>query len=691
MKLESIRKMLNPQSVAVIGATENPGYGQRLMSNLLKTKFPGKLYPVNPNYKEVFGVPCYPSIAAIGEPVDFAVVIVKAGLVEGVIEDCAKNKVGAALIITAGFSEFDKVKGSAREQKIREIARQSGTRLVGPNCVGLANVQQNLWATSISNIQSDMLPAGKAGLVSQSGATGFGPLLNTARDRRVGFKYIVTTGNEADLGLCDFIEYMLEDEEIECVAALIEGIKDGAAFVKVAQRAKELGKTLAVLKIGESEVGARAAASHTASMTGDMTVFNALCKQYGVLKADSYDELIEMSCIAQGDKKIAGKNVAVFSSSGGIAGLLGDKLGKYGFNIPVLSEKTQATINGFLKDFGSPRNPLDLTGQLRSKNVVDIARAVNEAEPIDIFVFTAQANEEGVKNEIAAANVIVDKPVYFIWTGSLYAKGLDVLRESNYPISFSLENFAKNLSRYVNAKLTTADEPVSAVADVKISYTKHGYLNEVDSKATVASLGIPIPKSQVVNEWNDSVKAAINCQGKKSYALKIVSDTIIHKSDMGGVVLGLKSIEEINKAFDGLQALKNSRSDIQSILLEEMCPEGLDLVLGVRIDEQYGPVLLVGLGGIYTELFKLTSCRLLPITRSEIERMLAEIPGLEKLLNGYRKQPAYDKCSLVGAIERISRFVHSNEDRIELVEINPLRVLPGNGGIQALDCVIKLK
>lgn len=687
----SINKLLNAESIAVIGANEKDGYSGRLLKNLINNQFNReRIYPVNPKYEQVFGLKCYPSVMSIDEPVDLAVIIVKAEYVLSVVEECVNKRVSSILIISAGFSELDKINGPQRELELKNISIKSGIRIVGPNCLGVANVKSKMWACSLSTLGIDPIPFGRAGLISHSGATGFGPLLSQAKDQQVGLKYIVTTGNEADLDVCDFIDFMLEDDEIDVVATLIEGVKDGTKLKKVTEKAKILKKPIVMLKIGESEVGERAAANHTASMTGNIEVFNALVKQQGIIKVDDYSELIEMVKTLQYKKELNGNKFAVVSHSGGIAGLVGDKLGQYGLKVPLFSEFTRTKIGNILKGFGSPSNPLDLTGQMRTNSLNEIINTVANHEQIDGFVFATHGNESFI-NKIIDLEKKLSFPLYFLWTGSIYDPMLNRLRNTPIPVFTSPVQLAKALKNIVNIR-QTYDMPTNPIKRKFIMIEKRGkrkYLDEVESKNLIVKAGIPIPRHWVLRNQNDLKNIELDFNNQ-AYVMKIISNTITHKSDLGGVKLNLASKEELENAFQELSALTERNKEITGILLEEMCTEGIDLIVGVKQDQQFGPVIMLGLGGIYTEVFKLATWRLLPIHRQEIKNMIKDIRGLAKILQGYRSKHAYDYHALIDSIEIVSDLIINNKDRIESLEINPLRVLPQGQGIKALDCLIKL-
>lgn len=687
---QSIQKLLNPKTIAVIGASDKPGYGMRCMRNILRYHYEGRVYPVNPTKDEVFGLRCYKSVTEIDDHIDLAIIIVKAKLVEGVVDECIASGVSSALIISAGFREYDPENMLPVERRIAQKARESGMRIVGPNCIGLANPGLELWGCSITSLPERAPMGGHAALISQSGATGFGPLLLAALDRGVGFKYIVSTGNETDLSLCDVADYCIEDEDVKTISLYIEGVQSMDDFVELAKKAKKLGKNVIVMKIGESQIGARAAASHTASLTGDMTVFNALLKQYGVIKAQDYDEFIELTQMTQ-MKKPAGKRFCVLSGSGGIAGFTGDQLGVHGFDVPKFSEKTQQRIDEFLKGFGSPRNPLDLTGSLRKPDIIEIVKAVEENEDIDAYVFSTHGSAADFDNIIEAIHS-TQKPVYWIWTGSIHQDGIDRVVAEHLPLSTSIEKFARMMGKMFAAD---AQEYPSMTTQSSVICSEDlgafsGYLNENSSKAIVRSIGVHTPFSIRADVDEDAYQLIPNGMKDKKYALKICSATIIHKSDIGGVILNVRGASEFAEAQAKLKTISEAHSgEIDAILVEEMADDGLDMVVGIRSDAMFGDIVMIGLGGIYTELFKMISCRVLPICEKDVNDMIEEISGLSKLFDGYRGHCGYDRHAFIDAVVKMCGFVTCNKEKIDLLEINPLRVMEKEKGIAALDCVIK--
>jgi acetate---CoA ligase (ADP-forming) len=341
-KLKSMHAMLNPQSVAIIGATEKRGYGGNFLKNLQASGSSARHYPVNPNRSEVDGTRCYPAITDVPEAVDLAAIVLPAPMVVPTFADCIAMGAKSALVISAGFAELGTDEGRARQERLRDMARESGVRVAGPNCLGIANVAARSWTTPASMISPDMYQRDiGVGLVSQSGATCYRTILPMAEDRGIGFRYMICTGNEADLESSDFMEYMVADPGTKVIAAIIEGFKDGPAFARVADLAIRAGKPIVILKVGRSEVGARSANTHTAAMTGSDTANDALFRQKGVVRVEDYDELIEVSAMFAKAKPARGRRVGVSSESGGIASFTADKCAEFGLEVPALSADTR--------------------------------------------------------------------------------------------------------------------------------------------------------------------------------------------------------------------------------------------------------------------------------------------------------------------------------------------------------------
>jgi len=742
-KLQSIHAMLHPRSIAILGATERFQYGGRFLNNLLTTGYQGKLYPINPRRDEIFGVKTYHSIREVPEPVDLAAIIIPAPAVVGALKDCAEMGAKSAVIISAGFAELGTEEGRARQADLRAVARETGVRVCGPNCLGLANVSEGIWATATRKIpvETQALKSSMA-LVSQSGATCFGPLLTTARDRNVGFRYIVSSGNEADLEASDYIQYMLEDPEIRVVAALVEGFKDGAQFIQVAETALQMGKPIVLLKVGRSAVGARAAGSHTAAMTGSDVVQDALFKQKGVIRVDDYDELIETANMFLKAKPPRGNRVGVVSHSGGIGSLLADKMGEMGLEMPLLSQKTADEIGAILGERGSAANPADVTGFASNESFPSILQSLLSDENIDIQVVASSGR--GVQTQtILKAVEEQDKPIIYLWTGSFKAtENLPVFQEGKVSLFYLPGKCAKGVRRLVDYYRTREEvlaetgrrgdeetgrqgdagtrgrgdaenvlslplgerehalwhvhgseglsgrKPLDAVREM-VAASGRQALTEYDSKRVLSLFGVPVTKEALCRGVEEATRAAAEIG--YPVALKVVSQQITHKTEAGGVRLGIASPEALAASYEGMLAEVRSRhpeARIDGVLVQRMVRGGVEVIVGISRDPQFGPVLMLGLGGILVEALGAVSWRVCPIGLRDAREMIGEVKGLSKILAGYRGRPKADVGALEDTLVRISRLAVWAENEISSLDINPLAVLPEGQGVVALDALI---
>ncbi len=705
-KLQSIHAMLHPRSIAILGATERLQYGGRFLNNLLTTGCQAKLYPINPKRDEIFGVKTYHSIRDVPEPVDLAAIIIPGSAVVGALKECAEMGARSAVIISAGFAELGTEKGRARQEELRAVARNTGVRVCGPNCLGLANVADNLWNTAVGSIpvETKALKSNMA-LVSQSGATCFGPLLTTARDRNVGFRYIISSGNEADLEASDYIQYLLQDPEIEVVAALVEGFKDGAQFIAVAETALRLGKPIVLLKVGRSAVGAKAASSHTAAMTGSDVVQDALFKQKGVIRVDDYDELIETANMFLKAKPPKGDRVGVVSHSGGIGSLLADKIGEAGLNMPLLSDKTAEGIGVILGERGSAANPADVTGFASNDSFPAILQLLMADESIDIQVVASRGS--GVQTQtILKAVEEQEKPLVYLWTGSFKAAdNLPLFQAGKVPLFYLPGKCAKGIRRLVDyyrtregilaEKASGVGElpkaPEEALKGLRALVTAAGKLalNECDSKRALSLFGVSATREALCSSAEEAMRAA--AQIGYPVAVKVVSQQIAHKTDAGGVRLGIAGPEALSAAYQGmLGQVKSGRPEakIDGVLVQQMALDGVEVIIGVSQDAQFGPVLMLGLGGVLVEALGAASWRVCPIGPRDAREMIDEVKGLSQILAGYRGHPKADAEALADILVKVSRLAVWAKDDVSSLDINPLAVLPEGKGVMALDALI---
>src|SRR5229473_2657098 len=476
-QLAAIHTMLHPRSIAVIGATPRLQYGGRLLNAVLRAGDRLRVYPVNPKYDELGGVKCYPRVEDLPESPDLAAIIVPHPQVLPVLEACHRKGVQSAIVITAGFAERGTRAGRALQDQLADFAVETGLRISGPNCLGVANVKDDLWPMAMGSVVTMPDVPGAIGLVCQSGATAFGPLRARAADAGIGYTYIISTGNEADLEFADYARYLLDDPATRVIAGFIEGLKSPEKFVAVANLAAEYGKPIVLIKIGQSEAGARAAGSHTGALTGSDARLDAVCAQYGVIRVQDYDELLEVSQLLAQSPKPDPSGIAVVSHSGGVSSLTADMLGNAGLSLPPLTDAVRDDLNGIIKDFGWADNPADLTGFLNSDAFPHIVESMTNQPEIGTLVI-ASAGAENRAEQAIQLREQTGKVLVYLWTGTRTdSRGLTTLKAAGVPIFYSPAALARGLKsqqdyfrwrdKRLNDGFATAPSPTPGQTEAK--------------------------------------------------------------------------------------------------------------------------------------------------------------------------------------------------------------------------------
>ncbi len=699
-QLQSIHRMLNPTSIAVVGATPRLQYGGRFLRAALQAGDRVRLYPVNPRYDEIMGLKSYPSLADVPESPDVVGIVVPYHQVMPTLEECARKQAGSAIVISAGFAERGDGGRRDLQREIGAFARQSGVRITGPNCLGVANVKAGIWACAGSRLV--MSGGGPVALVSQSGASAFGPFLTRAVDLGIGYSYIVTTGNEADLESSDFMRYLLDDPDTRVIACFIEGFKDGRKFIEVARLAAERGKPIVMIKIGRSPAGAKAATSHTAAMTGTDAVHDAVFKQYGVIRVEDYDELLETSQFLAYSRPLRQEGISIVSHSGGISSLTADKCGQMGLQLPDLTPASRDGLNEVLKGFGWAANPADVTTYANSESFPQIMRYMVEGPEVGMLAI-ASAGGDNQAQQVVAMRDATDKPVAFLWTGSLTATdGLNKLKEAKIPVFLSPDRLARGLRSKINAQrwrerlLKGADEPLQPMsawrreALQELSRLGRKTLTEYEARRFLAHWQV----TGVGEERTTTVEAALAAAGQIGYpvVLKVESPDIPHKTEAGVVRLGVQSDVELRQTY--AEIMHNAEhhapnAQVLGVLVQEMVSGGIETIVGLSQDPLFGPVLLFGMGGIFTELYQDVALRACPISQSDAREMLQEVKGA-RLLEGFRGHPAADVDALVHLLVRVSQLGVQCEGEVRELDLNPLLVLPRGQGLRAADALIVL-
>ena len=704
-QMASIHTMLNPKSLAIVGATPRQQYGGRMLNAALKMKGRVNVYAVNPKYDEILGVKSYKSITELPETPDVVAVVVPYNHVLATLKEAHAKGTRAAIVISAGFSERGVSDRADLQGEVAQFARESGLRISGPNCLGLANIRDDIWLTSSSRGSSGV--AGTVGLVCQSGATLFGPFLARAADSGMGLSYVVSTGNEADLDFSDFARYLLDDEGTTVIAGFVEGFKNAQKFIEVAKMAAERGKPIVLIKIGRSDLGKRAASSHTAALTGSDALYDAICKQYGVIRVPSYDDLLEVSHLLAQSKKPKHRGIAVVSHSGGICSLTADMCGQQGLDLPPLSENALGVINGILKGFGWAANPADVTGKANSDAFPEIMNAmINEPDVGTLAI--ASAGKEQQADQIIALRKTTEKNVAYMWTGTRDASpALTKLKQAGVPLFYTPDSLARGLRNLIDyhawhdkrLQQGFASAPAITAAQTetlaKLKALKRSALSESESKQLIAAWDVPVSMEVCAKDADAAVRAA----DKIGYPVVLKGDSpdIPHKTEAGIVRLNLRNAEEVRAAHATILTnakLHAANANLNGVLVQEMVTGGVEVIVGVSYDAQLGPTLLFGTGGVMVEVYKDVAMRHCPITPTEAHEMINEVKGA-KLLQGFRGQPACDVDALADVLVKVSHLAVNLDGQLAELDINPLLVLPKgrctNGGVKAVDALVALK
>jgi len=693
-----------PASIALIGASRDlekiPG---RLLSMLRKNEFPGKIYPINPNYGDIDGLKCYPTIADVGQPIDLAVVIIPARAVLAALEQCAAVGVKNAVIISSGFAE-EGGDSAAMQDAIVALAKRTGMRISGPNAEGFYSEVQKVAATFSPTV--DVKPGHiplvatmrRIGIVAQSGGIGFA-IKHRAKALGVAISYVVSAGNESDLGAGEFLEYMVQDASTDVILLFIEGIRDVDKFLAAARRAAEIGKPVIVTKVGRSGAGERAAASHTASMAGWSAAYDAVFAKYGFIVSNDLDEAVTIAAVLATNPLPKGDRVAVLTVSGG-AGIWGaDTVSLQGLQVPELSEAMQDKIKQWMPSYGAAKNPVDVTAQgVSSGGLQKSIELFDESDEVDATLVVLSLSSETrmwfkeaeLKPVISAQN----KPVVFY----SYTLPSDFARrelaKSGVVVLSGLTHAGVALRRMVErAKFALApplDAAGSPARDIS-AYLKSAVLSEADSKALLRAAGIALPDEVLVTE-KGALDAAIARTGFP-LVMKIQSPDIPHKSEVGGVRVNIATKGEVFLAFEAL--LENTRKHrpdaaIQGVLVGPMAKKGVEIIIGTMLDATFGSMIMVGLGGITTELFRDVIYRPAPVSADEASAMLAELKAAP-LLNGFRGAAKADIAALAQLIAQVSALAATYRDQISEIEINPVLVHPQGQGVTVVDALVVRK
>jgi acyl-CoA synthetase (NDP forming) len=699
--------LFRPRSIAVVGASDDvTRIRGRLLAQILRSGYAGQVYPVNPARDTVQGLRAYPSIAALPLPVDLALIAIAAPAVEQALRECAGRGIRAAMIHSAGFAE-EGPEAARMQGKLGAIARSSGIVVAGPNTVGFLNVTEPLAATFSPAIDFAALErmrcerrSDRIAIVSQSGGLGFA-LFNRGLRRKLAFSYVMNTGNEADVDAAEAAAFMVEDPGTRVVLLFLESVRDGTRFLSVARRACELGKTMIAAKIGRSPAGTRAAASHTASLTGADAVYEATFRRWGILRAHDQDEMLDMAAAAATGRIPAGRRVGIVTISGGVGGWLADALVAAGLDVPEFSADLQARVRSYLPSYGSAFNPIDITAQaLENDHRLRSVETLCASDEIDaVMVVSSLAADPRLsleKKGLRAAIAATPKPVFFYTYPLPSESALADLSEIGAPCYTSLTGAARAMAalrELAEHRIATPDvamEPPPAAREKALAILDGAgpVLCEYEAKRILAAYGISIPPEELAHTPEEALDAA----RKLGFpvVLKIQSPDLPHKTDVGGVALGIADEAWLRAAWNKIKdeiGIRAPRAQIIGVLVQRMAEPGLEAIAGIVSDDTFGPQLVVGLGGIFVEVLADTAMAPAPVGPVEASMLIGRLRGAP-LFGSLRGRKPRDLAAFAELAARLSSMAADLRERIVEVDINPLLVHEHGGGVTVLDALM---
>ncbi len=697
--------LFEPKSVALVGAgPEFARYGGRVFHFLQAFGFQGPVWPVNPRYTEIRGTPCYPSLKDLPGRPDHVGIVVATDRILPVLQDCADLGVKAVTVFTAGFAETGNADAIALQDRLVDFVRGHGIRLLGPNCNGIINWQNRLSMGASATVLEETGRAGTIGIVSQSGGLGQVNVMWRALRAGLGISYQASCGNEADVDVIDVADFLVDDPGTKVVLMAIEGIKSGERLRAVAEKAARAKKPIVMLKLGRSEGGRRAAASHTGSMTGADDVHDAALAQMGILRVDDAQHLVHAAMLFQQGRALTADGVASVAVSGGCLALLADQADRFGLRFPDYAPETQKTLSGIVPSFLSVANPTDLSVEVlgQKDGLKRVLAAVAEDPGVGILMPTITMTPKRDLDVYLAATRESRKPAALIWSGGCsdapYAEtetlleGVPVYRDVDTGLRAAglLVRHAAFLRQLATRQAPRRPSDVDrAAAQQVLAATRGPVLTERESKQVLAAYGLGITRESLATRVTEAVEQFRALGGP--VAMKIESPDIAHKSDIGGVRLDVASEDAVVEAFATILAdcsRAMPKAVLNGVLMQQMVPPGVDLILGAVTDPTYGPVIALGAGGIFAEFLGKPVLRLPPLATEDASAMIDALPN-RKMLDGVRGLPAADVAGLVDAVVRFSWLVADLAGAISEIDVNPL--IAGPGGSVAADALIVRK
>ena len=690
-----LARLVAPRSVAIVGASPRAGsFGMRTLENL--ARYGGAIYPVNSKYERIGERACYASLASLPQPPDCVVLVVPREGVEAALEEAAAARAGAAIVYASGYGEMAREDAGRAQRRLAEIARAAKMPMLGPNCMGLVNHALGAGLSFIPEYARAPRTDGGIAVVSQSGALGYS--LAQAWDRGVGMRYFFSAGNSADVDVADLVAAMAEDAEVRAIACLFEGAPSAARMLQAGERARRAGKPVVMFKLGTSEDGAAAARSHTGSLAGSAVAWRALFERAGFIPVEDYDALLEYARFFAVAGKPLARGVAVISGSGGAGVMAADKAARHGVPMPQPLEATGAALRAQVPEFGAARNPCDPTGQVLNKpeSFGACCRALLADPQYGALVVPGTvAVLETAKDRVPAMTALAreqPKPVVLVWLSEwLQGPGSgEYEKEERIPLFRSMERcFGAIAAWHALADRKTHgaarfSPPGAALAARKLLAGASSTLTESESKKVLAAYGVPVVEERLASSVEEALSAA-KALGFP-VAMKAESPTILHKTELGVVKLGVVDDKALRQAYEEILAASKGH-ELRGVLVQPMIA-GVEVIVGARVDPVVGPLVVVGSGGVLVELVQDSVAALAPVTRDEALAMLKRLKGY-RLLTGFRGSAPVNLDALADAVARISELAVDLAGDIEELDVNPLRCGPQR--VLAVDALIARK
>ncbi len=695
-----LQHFFNPSSVAVVGASQNPAkIGYDILNNVLQYGYGGAVYPINPGAQEILGHKTYPDLASVPSEIDLAVIAVPAGTVIGILEQCGKKGVGSVIVITAGFKETGPV-GARLEQELGARARELGIRVVGPNCLGIIDTVSSLNAS----FAAGMPLAGHIGFFSQSGAMCVA-ILDWALGENVGFSRFVSLGNKMDISETEIMLSMGEDENTRVIVGYLESIEDGPRFMKAARQVSKT-KPIIIIKSGTTSAGAKAASSHTGALAGSDHAYRAAFKQSGIIRAESMQSLFGYAMAFANQPMPRGPSLAIITNSGGPGILAADACDRSSLHLTPIRKETADRLRGFLPPTASVYNPVDIIGDASHERYEKTLEVVLKDAMIHTVLIlltpTAAVDAEAVARGIVSLAKDADKPIITVFMGERGVRGARKILQDHAIPSYEYPEEAitavdamLSYSRWrekPERKYQHLEADTRRVREIFASVAKQHRHDLIESEAReiLKAYGFKLPESHIAK----TTKGAIRVASGIGYpvVMKIVSPDVLHKSDMGGVRVGLENEAMVEEAFFDITSniqLRQPEARILGVMVQEMIPQGKEVILGITRDIQFGPMIMFGLGGIYVEVLKDVAFGIAPLSVEEAGAMIRDIRSFP-LLRGVRGEAPADIEGIRDALLRLSQMAIDFPEIIE-ADINPLLVRPEGQGAVAVDARITIQ